>query len=83
MLGLQGLRERNWTSEHYKPDSVPWKIEFFEDSGRLMQPSWPGFRAVVTDADGQTSWVNLPEAGQETFTHVRSTPAHLRFTLHN
>ena len=34
----QGLRERNWTSEYYNEGSEPWKIEVFEDSGRLLQP---------------------------------------------
>lgn len=66
----QGLRERNWTSEYYNEGSEPWKIEVFEDSGRLLQPSWPGFRATVTDASGKTSWVNMPAPGAETYTHV-------------
>ncbi|KAK9909403.1 hypothetical protein WJX75_001741 [Coccomyxa subellipsoidea] len=65
----QGLRERNWTSEYYNEGSEPWKIEVFEDSGRLLQPSWPGFRATVTDASGKTSWVNMPAPGAETYTH--------------
>ena len=68
----QGLRERNWTSEYYKPDSPPWSIQFYEDAGRLLQPSWPGFRAVVRGPDGATAWVNMPEAGAETFTYVRA-----------
>ncbi|CAL8467968.1 g7506 [Coccomyxa elongata] len=65
----QGLRERNWTSKYYKEDSEPWKIEIYEDSGRLMQPSWPGFRATVTDTNGRTSWVNMPVPGAETYTY--------------
>ena len=68
----QGLRERNWTSEHFRPGSPPWRVQFYEDSGRLLQPSWPGFRALVTAPDGATAWVNLPEAGAETFTYVRA-----------
>lgn len=73
---LQGLRERNWTSDYYREDAEPWKIEIFEDSGRLMQPSWPGFRATVTDSKGQTSWVNMPVAGAETFTYVSDILSH-------
>jgi hypothetical protein len=49
-------------------------VDIYEDSGRLMRPSWPGFRALVTDSEGQTSWVNMPEAGQETFTQVQLRP---------
>ncbi|KAK9817111.1 hypothetical protein WJX72_009705 [[Myrmecia] bisecta] len=63
----QGLRERNWTSEHYKATSEPWKISFFRDSGRLMRPSWEGFRAFVTRPDGSVFWVNMPSAGAETY----------------
>lgn len=69
---LQGLRERNWTSPYFKADSQPWKVEIYEDSGRLLEPSWLGFRALVTSADGVTRWVNLPDAGTQTFTHVRA-----------
>jgi hypothetical protein len=66
----QGLRERNWTSECFREDAEPWKIEFFEDSGRLMMPSWSGFRATVTKTDGSMCWVNMPYAGAETYTQV-------------
>lgn len=70
---MQGLRERNWTSDQYKPDSEPWKIEIYEDSGRLLMPSWPGFRATVTRPDGTTRWVSMPDAGSETHTYVRTS----------
>ncbi len=40
----QGLRERNWTSEHYKPDAPLWRIQFFEDSGRFLRPAFSGLR---------------------------------------
>ena len=66
---LQGLRERNWTSPHYREQSEPWKIEIYEDSGRLLAPSWGGFRATVARPDGSVQWVNMPVAGAETYTH--------------
>ncbi len=69
---MQGLRERNWTSPRFQQNSEPWKIEIYEDSGRLMAPSWSGFRATVTGSDGSVRWVNMPNAGAETYTHVRA-----------
>jgi len=48
----QGLRERNWTSPYYNSAAEPWKVEMFQDAGRFLLPSWPGFRALVTKADG-------------------------------
>ena len=71
--GLQGLRERNWTSQYFRKDSEPWKIEIYEDSGRLLAPSWSGFRATVTRADGSTHWVDMPTAGAESYTEVSSS----------
>lgn len=79
---LQGLRERNWTSPYYREQSQPWKIEIYEDSGRLLAPSWSGFRATVTLPDGSMRWVNMPTAGAETYTHVRAWSP-LRITLHD
>ena len=69
-LHLQGLRERNWTSRHFRESSEPWKIEIYEDSGRLLAPSWSGFRATVTQADGSMRWVDMPTAGAESYTEV-------------
>ena len=70
---LQGLRERNWTSRHFREISEPWKIEIYEDSGRLLAPSWSGFRATVTQADGSMRWVDMPTAGAESYTEVSSS----------
>ena len=42
-----GLRERNWTSPWYKEDATPWRVQFFQDSGRFMAPSYPGYRCAV------------------------------------
>ena len=39
----------------------------YEDSGRTLLPNWPGWRAVVTDSQGQQQWVNMPTEGQQTF----------------
>eukprot|EP00884_Botryococcus_braunii_P017856 jgi/Botrbrau1/4754/Bobra.0137s0026.1 len=65
---IHGLRQRNWTSEFYDPAAVPWRIEMYQDAGRLLRPSWPGFRALVTEPSGRTFWVDMPDAGNETFT---------------
>ena len=48
----QGLRERNWTSPWYNSRAQPWKVEIYSDAGRFLFPSWPGYRALVTRADG-------------------------------
>lgn len=29
-MPLQGLRERNWTSTHYRPDAEKWSLQFFQ-----------------------------------------------------
>lgn len=42
----QGLRERNWTSQWYRDDAPPWRVQFFQDSGRFMAPAFPGYRCV-------------------------------------
>lgn len=44
---FQGLRERNWTSEWYKKEAAPWKVQIFQDSGRFMAPAFPGYRCAV------------------------------------
>eukprot|EP00891_Asterochloris_glomerata_P005616 jgi/Astpho2/5616/Aster-02868 len=62
-----GLRQRNWTSEYYQQDAEPWTVQMYEDSGRTLLPNWPGWRAVVTDSQGQQQWVNMPTEGQQTF----------------
>ncbi|KAK9845482.1 hypothetical protein WJX81_007602 [Elliptochloris bilobata] len=66
---FQGLRERNWTTKWYQPKAEPWKVEVFQDCGRLLQPSFPGYRAVVTRPNGSQAWVDMPYAGADTFTH--------------
>ena len=65
------LRQRNWTSPHFQPDSEPWAIEFWEDTGRFLQPSFPGYRALVTPASGGRFWVDLPTPGAPTFLQDR------------
>lgn len=42
-------------------------LQMYEDSGRTLLPNWPGWRAVVTDSQGQQQWVNMPTEGQQTF----------------
>ena len=39
-----GLQERNWTHPRYRRDAPPWKVHFFEDSGRFMRPAFDGYR---------------------------------------
>ena len=39
----------------------------YEDSGQTLVPNWPGWRALVTDSQGQQQWVNMPTEGQQTF----------------
>ena len=65
-LFLHGLRERNWTSPFYKADAPRWDIEIWKDSGRFMMPSYPGYRVVVREADGTTSWANIDRPGLDT-----------------
>jgi len=66
-----GLRERNWTSEHYNPDASRWDVAFFEDSGRFLRPSFAGYRALVTkhvsETETETCWVNLDRPGPDSF----------------
>ncbi|KAL0050459.1 hypothetical protein WJX82_011563 [Trebouxia sp. C0006] len=71
----RGLQQRNWTSEHYDASAQPWDIKFYRDSGRFLRPIFPGFRAQVTRANGSQCWVDLPEAGTETYVHdhIQST----------
>lgn len=63
----KGLRERNWTHADYREDVTPWTVAFFEDSGRFMRPSFDGYRALVTKADGSEAWVDMPVSGHDTF----------------
>ncbi|KAL4448900.1 hypothetical protein ABPG77_007617 [Micractinium sp. CCAP 211/92] len=69
----QGLRERNWTSKYYKPDAEKWSLQFFQDSGRFLRPSFEGYRVLVTKASGEQSWVNLNYEGLPTFLHDYSS----------
>lgn len=63
-----GLRERNWTSEYYNPDADTWKMEFFQDSGRFLRPSFDGYRVLVTSEEkGWERWVNLDRPGPDSF----------------
>jgi len=64
---LRGLRERNWTNKMYNPNAEPWTLDLFADSGRFIRPTFSGYRAVVTKADGSRMWCNLPEAGPQNF----------------
>eukprot|EP00210_Caulerpa_lentillifera_P003025 g2888.t1 len=59
----KGVEERNWNSEFYQPDSSHWKICFFEDSGRLFRPSFPGFRALIIEEGRSPVWCDLPNPG--------------------
>ncbi len=70
-----GLRQRNWTSEYYDSAVEPWDLKFFRDSGRFLRPIFPGFRAQITKADGSQFWVDLPNAGSETYVndYIQST----------
>lgn len=63
----RGLQERNWTSKIYNPRAEPWKLQFFSDSGRLLRPSYAGFRVLIERPDKSQCWVNLPKPGNRTF----------------
>lgn len=63
----KGLRERNWTSEYYNPDADPWKLQFFEDAGKFLRPSFTGYRVLLTKSDGSRAWVAIENAGTDTF----------------
>jgi hypothetical protein len=67
-LFLQGLRERNWTSEFYKPDAPKWHIRLWSSGGaRLDELAWDGYKAVVTEEwTGRTFYVLLNMRGAET-----------------
>ena len=43
----QGLRERNWTSPWYKADAAPWRVQIYQDSGRLLAPAFSGYRRAA------------------------------------
>ena len=62
-----GLRQRNWTSTYHDASAEPWNLKIFRDSGRLFRPVWPGFRVQLTKSDGSQCWVDLPDAGTETY----------------
>lgn len=68
MTFFKGLRERNWTSSMFDEHAVPWKIEFFKDSGRFLRPvEWSGYRAVVSTPDGTKQWVDLSQPGAQSY----------------
>lgn len=67
-LFLHGLRERNWTSPHYNQDAPKWNIELWIDTGRLMRPSFTGYRALVTEESGKQFWVTVNRPGLDTHT---------------
>ena len=71
-----GLRQRNWTSSYHDATAEPWNLKFFRDSGRLLRPVWRGFRVQVTKANGSQCWVDLPDAGTETFVKDHMQPMH-------
>lgn len=52
----QGLRERNWTHAAYDPSAPAWNIQFFQDSGRFLRPSFDGFRYEST-----VCWLRDPD----------------------
>mmetsp|Transcript_16982 Transcript_16982/g.42620 ORF Transcript_16982/g.42620 Transcript_16982/m.42620 type:complete len:855 (+) Transcript_16982:187-2751(+) len=79
---MRGLRERNWTNPLFKPDAEPWHIEFFQDSGRFLAPSFSGYRAVVTKADGTRVWCDLPDPGPQTFTEDYIAGGNSRAAIH-
>ena len=69
-----GLRQRNWTSEHFDASAQPWDLQFFRDSGRFLRPVFPGFRVQITRSDGSQCWVDLPNAGSETYVRDHMQP---------
>lgn len=71
-----GLRQRNWTSSYHDATAEPWNLKFFRDSGRLLRPVWRGFRVEITKPDGSRCWVDLPDAGSETFVKDHMQPMH-------
>ena len=72
MSDLQGsARAELDVSAYYREQSEPWKIEIYEDSGRLLAPSWGGFRATVDPARRvSAAGSTCQTAGAETYTHV-------------
>lgn len=69
-----GLRQRNWTSECHDAALEAWDLKIFRDSGRFLQPVFPGFRVQVTKPDGSQCWVDLPTAGSETYVQDHLQP---------
>lgn len=65
-LFIHGLKERNWTSPFHDPDAPKWNLEIWKDSGRFMAPSYPGYRVVVRDDQGNARWVNVDRPGLDT-----------------
>lgn len=63
-----GLRQRNWTSPYHNAAAPAWDLRFYRDSGRFLRDSFPGYRVLVSKADGSFCWVDLPEAGADTYT---------------
>lgn len=54
----QGLRERNWTSKHYNENADTWEMQFFKDAGRMLRPSFPGYRVLVTRSNNNNKTNN-------------------------
>jgi len=63
----KGIEERNWRSEFFNSDSVPWEIEFFEDAGRLFRPGFLGHRAVVREAGKDPVFCSMPKPGVDPY----------------
>ncbi|GLI60691.1 hypothetical protein VaNZ11_002895 [Volvox africanus] len=73
-----GLRQRNWTSSHYRPDAEPWRVQFFTcDYLQDGVTGWTGWRAVVTSKGGVRQWVDMPEEGELVQLEEQAPPADL------
>lgn len=67
MQFYKGIEERNWRSPFFKPASRKWKIQFFEDCGRLFRPSYLGYRAVIKEKGKPPVYCNLTNPGADSF----------------
>lgn len=77
MQFYKGIEERNWRSDFFRPSSTPWKVCFFEDSGRLFRPTFPGFRALILEKGSPTVWCDLPSPGLDSFEEDALLPREL------
>eukprot|EP00210_Caulerpa_lentillifera_P004339 g4138.t1 len=77
MKFYKGIEERNWKSDLFNPEATPWSILFFEDSGRLFRPSFPGYRALIIEENCPPVWCDLPEPGLETYEEDYLVPREL------